>query len=245
MLTAMAVAAACGMTAWGEVTPDEVIGAVDKMTPAQANQFSQKLESKLWKPVPEGFFSRMAVDFGVSAGTLDETGVSDLRLSGGDMDVDSVGGFDIGIFWRVFDPRFRLGLRLGSWGAEDSNLELPGYSRVELYGGTVAVAANMQWVRKPNWLLWTEVAAGSGAVELDIVNTPTGQATTWRTYDGEYALLDLQAGVAWRLNPILSLFASGGYRFAESVDLEEGGVETGLDFDGSGGYGRIALGVNF
>jgi hypothetical protein len=244
-MLAIMMMVACGMAAKAEVTPDEVLGAVDKMTPEQAHAFSQKLEAKLWQPVPEGFFSRMALDMGVSGGSLDDAGLSGLTLSGGDLDVESVGGLDLGIFWRLFDPRFRLGLRMGSWGSTDSNLGPAGYSRVDLLGSTLALAANMQWVRNPNWLIWTEVAPGSGSVRMDVVDTPVGQATTLRSFDGGYALLDLQAGAAWRLNAILSVFVSGGYRFAESIDLEEGGTETALDFNASGGFGRVGVGVNF
>ena len=122
---------------------------------------------------------------------------------------------------------------------------LNGYSRVDLSGAALAVAANMQWVRNPRWLVWTEAAPGTGSVRMEVVDTPVGQATTLRSFDGGYAFLDLQAGAAWRLNPVLSLFVSGGYRFAESIDLEEGGTETVLDFDASGGFGRVGLGVNF
>jgi hypothetical protein len=220
-------ALACGTAAWGAVTPDEVIGAVDTMTPEQALLFSQKLESKLWKPIPEGFFSRMALDLGVWAGSLND------------------GGLDLGLFWRAFDPRFRLGLRMGSWGASDSNLEPGGYSRADLTGASLALAANMQWVRNAQWLVWTEVAPGIGSVRLELVNTPAGQATTLRTVDGGYAQLDLQAGVALRVNPVLTVSLSGGYRLADGIDLNEGGEETVLDFDASGAFARVALGFNF
>jgi hypothetical protein len=231
--------------AFAEMTPDEMIGAVDKMTPQQAHDFSQKLEAKLWQPVPEGFFSRMAVDVAFSGGDLSDSGMSGMTLSGDELDVDSYGGMDVGLFWRIFDPRLRLGLRMGSWAASDSDLGPAGYSRVELLGSTLTVAAHVQWVREPTWSLWTEVGPGVGSVQLDTVNTPAGQATTLRTFDGDYALLDLQAGASWRFNPILTLFAAGGYRFAESIDLDEGGDETAFEFDGSGAFVRFGLGVNF
>jgi len=44
---------------------------------------------------------------------------------------------------------------------------------------------------------------------------------------------------------VLTLFLSAGYRFAESVDLEEGGRTSGVKFDASGFSGRFGLGVNF
>lgn len=52
-------------------------------------------------------------------------------------------------------------------------------------------------------------------------------------------------GVSLRLNPVISVFLSGGYRVSESVNLEEGGSETVLEFDASGWMGRFGLGINF
>ena len=107
----------------GEVTPDDLIRAVDQMNPEQVHEFQQKLEAKLWKPVPQGFFRRMAVDLGVSFSSLDTVDLKSVSLSGGRMHVDKVSGLDLGLLWRVYGDRFRLGLRLGSWAATDSNLK--------------------------------------------------------------------------------------------------------------------------
>jgi hypothetical protein len=112
-------------------------------------------------------------------------------------------------------------------------------------GGSLSLAANYQWVRSDSWLLWTEIAPGVGSVALETVDTPNGEATTLRSFDGSFTQVDLQGGVSWRFNPVLTLFLSAGYRFAESVDLEEGGKTSEVKFDASGFSGRFGLGVNF
>ena len=229
----------------GEVTPEELIQAVNQMSPEQVQEFQQKLEAKLWKPVPEGFFSRMAVDLGVSYSSLDTVNLTSLSLSGGRMDVDRVGGLDLGLLWRMFGDRFRVGLRVVGWGATDSNLGEAGYSRADVAGGNLSFAANYQWVRSESWLLWTEIAPGAGSVAIETVNTPTGQATTLRSFDGSFGQVDVQTGASLRFNPVLTLFLSGGYRFAESVNLEEGGRTSDVKFDASGFSGRLGLGMNF
>jgi hypothetical protein len=234
----------CGIAAYGAVTPDELIKAVDQMTPEQVNELQTKLEAKMWKPVPQGFFTRMSVDVGMSFSSLDTVDLGSVALSGGDMDVDQVGGLDLGLLWRVGEgDRLRLGLRFGGWEALDSNLGGAGYSSAEVTGGYMAFAANYQWVRTPSCLVWTEIAPGS--VAIDIVDTPTGQPTTLRSFDGEYGQVDLQAGFSWRFNPVMTLFLSGGYRFAESVDLEEGGKTRDAEFDASGFVGKFGLGINY
>jgi len=235
-----------GLTALsGEVSPDDVIRAVDQMTPEQVQDFQQKLEAKMWKPVPQGFFTRMAVDVGVSYSSLDTVDLSSVSLSGGRMDVDSVSGLDLGVLWQVFSDRFRFGLRFGGLASTDSNLAGAGYSRADVAAGNASLAANYQWVRSDSWLLWTEIAPGAGSAAIETVDTPAGQATTLRSFDGSFGLLDLQAGVSWRFNPVLALSLSGGYRFAESVDMEEGGRTSGVEFDASGFNGRGGLAVNF
>ncbi len=236
----------CGVAAYAEVTPDDLIKAVDQMTPEQVNEFQRKLDAKLWKPVPQGFFSRMAVDLGLSFSSLNTVDFGAVPLSGGNLDVESVSGLDLGLLWRVGSgDRFRLGLRLGGWGAIDSNLGAAGYSRAELTGGSLAFAANYQLIRSKSLLVWTELAPGAASVTLDTVDTPMGQPTTLRSFDGSYGQLDVQAGASWRFNPVLMLFMSGGYRFAESVDLEEGGKTRDMEFDASGFVGKFGLGINF
>lgn len=228
-----------------EIKPDDLIRAVNQMSPEQANEFQQKLEARMWKPIPQGFFTRMAADVAISSASLDSVKLSSISLSGGDMDVDQVGGLDLGLLWRIFNDRFRFGFRLGSWAVADSNLGPAGYSRAEVAGGSFSLAANYQWVRSESWLLWTEVALGSGTVAIETVDTPIGHATTIRELGGTFGQADVQIGASWRFNPVLSLFLSGGYRMAESVDLDEGGQTSSVKFDASGFNSRVGLGVNF
>jgi hypothetical protein len=242
---ALALLAGVAGVARAELTPEELLKTVDRMSPDQVLALSQKLEARFWEPIPSGFFMRMAVDVGVSAGRIDSTGVERMSLSGGRMDLEDVGGVDVGLLWRFNNPRYKLGMRFGSFMAEDSNLRDSGYSRAELTGGHVTIPLNVQWVRCPRWLLWTEAAVGGGSARLDAVDTPAGEATTMRRFEGDYVLADVQAGVSVRLNPAISLFLSGGYRFAESVKLEEGGQKTGLELDMSGGFGRAGIAFNF
>ncbi len=236
---------ALALGTWAEVTPDALIQAVDQMTPEQVHAFRQKLDARLWDRLPEGFFGRMAVDIGMMYSAVDSLEYGTLAFAGGDMDLDSVEGMDVGVLWRACKERFRLGVRMGSWTATDSNLAEDGYTRVELSGGSISLAAQYQWIRSDSWLLWTELAPGTSAVTLETVNTPVGEATTLHTFDGDFGHLDVVAGVSWRMNRVLSLFLAGGYRFAESMRFEEGGSKTDLKLDASGFTAKLGLGINF
>ncbi len=239
------VLAAFGTWTSAEISPEELTRAVERMTPDQAYDFMQQLEAQLWEPVPTGFFMRMSVDMVATYSALDTVEMSTVALSGGEMDVDKVSGMEVGIMWRTFDERLRLGLRLGGWAATDSNLVESGYSRVDIEGGNIGLTANCQMLRTDAWLIWAEITPGVGYVNLETIDTPSGKATTLRYFDRTYAQLDMLGGVSLRLNPVISVFLSGGYRLAESVNLEEGGSETGLEFDASGWMGRLGLGINF
>ncbi len=232
-------------TAQSAVSPEDLLAAFDQMTPEQVYELEQKLEAKLWQPIPEGFFTRMAIEFGGSYAELDTVDLSSVTLSGGNMDVSEAAGPSFGLFWRMRNERFRLGLRADAWSATDSNLSDEGYSRADLDGGTISLAAQYQWIRSDRWLMWTELAPGIGFVVLDTVDTPAGQATTLRRFDGTFTHVSVQGGVAWRMNPVLSLMVSGGYRFAESVTLDEGGRSTRVDVDPSGFSSRFGIGLNF
>lgn len=244
-MIALGIVAVSMTSVYGEVTPDELLRTVDQMSPQQVHDFSRKLEARLWEPVPGGFFSRMAVDLGVSMSSLEKVDMTKISLSGGKMNVNTVDGMDLGILWQMFSPQFRFGLRMGGWAATDSNLGDAGYSRADLSGGSVALAANYQWIRSDHWLLWTEIAPGAGSIRLDVVNTPSGEPTTFRSFDGSYAQVDLQAGLSLRANPVLAIFLSGGYHLTESLKLEEGGTKSVVEFNASGFYGRLGLSFNY
>lgn len=238
-------AVAVGSIARAAITPEDLIGAVDRLTPEQVVEIQQKLEAKLWQPVPLGFFRRMAVDAAIWASTLDTVRPAGVSLSAGGLEVDDVGGADIGVLWRIYGHRLRLGFRAVGWAARDSALDAAAYSRIEVSGSSLALAVNYQWVRSTHWLVWSEAAPGIGLAAMETVDTPAGQPTTLRSLDATFAQLDLQAGVSLRLNPALSLFVAGGYRFAESVDFEEGGHSSSAKLDASGPVVRVGIGVNF
>lgn len=237
---------AWGMTAEAAVSPDDVLQAIDQMTVEQIHQLHQKLEAKIWEPVPEGFFTRLSADFGGSYSRLDKVDLSSVSLSGGDLDVKDAGGANFGLLWRVgAGDRFRLGTRFGSWHVRDSNRADEGYSRADVYGGLVSLAVNYQIMRSDSWILWTEVAPGGGWIGVDTLDTPAGAASTLRSFDRSFTHVDLQAGGSWRLNSAISFYLSGGYRWSEAVNLKEGGGSTDVRVDASGFGGRLGLAVNF
>jgi hypothetical protein len=234
-----------GAMARAEVTPDEVIKAVDQMTPEQVNTLGRKLEARYWKPIPEGFFSRVAIGIDASGYALDKVDLAGATPSAGARDLEDAGGMDVSFLWQAWTPRSRIGFRCGSFGSEDDDLTPGGYSRAELYGGYGALVGNWQFVRADHWLLWGEVAGGYGQLSAETVDTPAGGATTQRDFDGDFWLGDVRLGVSWRFNPVLDLHASAGYRFAQEVDLEEGGDNAGFRADPSGFGVQLGLGINF
>lgn len=131
------------------------------------------------------------------------------------------------------------------WMSQDSDLTAAGYSRGELDAAAVSLALNYRLIEKQRWAVWGELDVGGGAAELRTVNTPTGESTTARYYEGDFLLANAQVGVAWRLNPLVSLYGSGSWRFASSDRLEEGGQESAVEFDPSGIGVQVGLGVNY
>ena len=232
--------------AQAEITPEELIQAVEAMTPEQVHTLQQTLrQRRTATPAAKRYFRGKALDLGFTYSSFDTVNLSSVTLSGGDMDIDDVRGFDIGLLWRPAGERFLLGLRFGNWMANDSNLGEGGYTRADLKGGYFSLAANYQFVRSDSWILWAEVAPGFGNVKLSTVDTPNEGATTLRFFDGSFVQADLQAGVSYRCCPNFTVFLSGGYRFAESINLDEGGRKGDLEFDASGFTGKWGLGLNF
>jgi hypothetical protein len=242
------VAAALALLPLGaaaETGAQELLNAVDKMTPDEALLFQQKLEAKLWRPLPEGFFTRMSISFSVEGSGLARVSPGSQSKTGEALDLTRASGGELTILWNVGDPRLRLGLELGSLLASDSRLADGSYARRDLQGGLVGVVANVQLIRERCWDLFTQASAGFGGMLLDTLDTPKGQASTIHSYDASFPWAQLQVGAAWRPNPVLTLFVSGGYRLAERVALSEGGEEQHGKLDVSGATGRVGIGFNF
>lgn len=227
------------------VKAEDLIKIVDEMTPEQAYEFQNKLEASGFKPIPKGFFSRLTFDVSGGVGKLDSVDLSGITLSAGSLNVDEVSGQRVGLAWKFYDDMLRVGFSAAEWRAEDSLLSGGAYSQAELQAKDFTITVAGQWVRTQHLLLWTKLGAGVGAVDLDIVDTPAGNGSTVRKLNAEFPVLDVEVGAAWRFNPVFSLGLSGGYRFSEEVNFEEGGKEIGATIDPSGFTARVGLNVNF
>lgn len=243
---AISVVLAWGVTAEAVVSPEDILDAVDQMTEEQVRELYHKLGARWRKPMSKGTLSRLTVDLGSTFSRLDTVDLSSVTLSGGSMDVEDPRGSSFGLLWRFGrGDRLRVGARFGSWEADDSNRGAEGYSRVNVTGKTMMLALNYQFVRTDPWILWAEVAPGGGWIEVDTLDTPTGEASTLRELERGFPQVDFQVGASWRLNSFFSFYLSGGYRLAEAVNLKEGGESTPVRVNASGFSGRCGFGINF
>lgn len=245
LLIATAAVTLLTCSARAETSAQDLLNAVDKMTPEEAQLFQQKLAAKYWQPLPEGFFTRMSVSLAGEVSGLAKVSPGVQSPAAAKLDLKRAGGGEVALLWNVLDPKLRIGFEFGSLVASDSKLEDGSYARSDLLGGLGGVVANYQLVRQEHWNLFTQASLGVGGAQLDTLDTPKGQATTIHSYDGSFAWAQLQAGIAWRPNSVLTFFASGGYRFASRVDLSEGGEEHHGKLDVSGATGRLGLAFNF
>lgn len=227
------------------VNAEDLIKIVDEMTPEQAYEFQNKLDASGFKPIPKGFFSRLTIDVSGGVSKFDRVDLSGITLSAGSLKVDEVSGQRVGIAWKICDDYLRLGFSGTEWHAEDSLLSDGKYSQAELAATDFSITVTGQWIRTKSLLLWTKLGAGVGAVELDIVDTPANNGSTVRKLNADFPVVDVEVGMAWRFNPIFSLGLSGGYRFSEEVNFEEGGKEIGAKIDPSGYTARVGVNVNF
>jgi hypothetical protein len=226
------------------MSPDVLIDAVERMTPEQAYDFSQKLEARMWEPVPESIFTRLGIFVSVVSASFDKVDVTGVDLASRDLDIEDLLGLEYGIMWRVAN-KTRVGIKADIWMSQDSSLTQAGYSRGELDAAAISLALNYRLFEKPKWVLWTELDLGGGAAELRTANTPAGGATTDRYFEGDFAMANAQVGLAWRLNRLVSLYGAGSWRFASSGKLDEGGEESSVEFDASGFGMQVGLGVNY
>jgi len=245
MLMAAAALLLLPMGARAEANAQDLLNAVDKMTPDEALLFRQKLEAKAWQPLPEGFFTRMSISCAAEASGLARVTPGSQSKTGTDLDLNRASGGALTFLWNVCDPRLRLGLEFESLLASDSTLEDGSYARSDLQSSLLGLVVNYQLIRESCWELYTQATVGVGGARLDTLDTPKGQASTEHVYDASFPWAQLQVGAAWRPNPVLSLFISGGYRFAGRADLHEGGEDLHGSLDLSGATGRLGLAFNF
>jgi len=245
MLMAATALALLPVATRAETSAQDLLNAVDKMTPDEALLFRQKLEAKYWQPLPEGFFTRMSISIAAEVSGLSRVTPGSQSKTGGELDLNRASGGALTLLWNVCDPRLRLGLEFESLLASDSTLDDGSYARSDLQSGLLGLVVNYQLIRESCWELYAQGTAGFGGARLDTLDTPKGQASTEHSYDASFPWAQLQVGAAWRPNPVLTLFISGGYRFAGRADLHEGGEDQHGSLDISGATGRLGLGFNF
>lgn len=229
-----------------ETTPEDILQAIDQMTPEQAHDLQRKLAKRQWEPVPGGFFDRLAIRGSINAQSLEDVDLSSLGLSSGDdLELDAVGGSEVAVMWQLFGDKFRAGVKFAGMYAEDSDITAAGYSRVELTQNTAALVANYEVVKTVKFLWWTEAALGGGNIALEVLDTPSGEASTLSKFDQGYGLAELTTGVEWRFNPELALSLYVGYQFAEEIELDQADRKTDITIDPSGVKGGLGLSYNF
>lgn len=249
LVAVLLLASATGAVAQTDapVTPQQLIEAVDAMSPDQARDITARLIRKMQADrKATSYAPRMGASLAVGlASTFDEVSLPPHEWSGGTPDLEDVSAAELTALWRCRSDRFHWGLRLASFASEDSDMTDAGYTRGRLDAYELTLATQVQIVRAKRWLLWIEIAGGRGSAYLETLDTPTEAASTVREFDGDYWLGDARAGVAWRCSPLCSFYLSGGYRLAEDVDLEEGGSETDATVDPSGPIGMVGFALGF
>lgn len=245
VLMVLMVLLLAGWRATAQVTPEQVIDAIGQMTPEQVDELNKKLAANYWEPIPEGFFSRFAFRIDATYNQFDDLQAGDLDLANGDLDIDDAGGMEIALLWQVVVPELHIGLKFGGSSDRDATSSAGGYSRIEMTDAYWAFLVNYQLVRQQHFILWLEGSGGFGSTSLETLNTPAGGASTFREFDGDYGMGDIRLGASWRFNPIISLHAAAGYRFAGEVDFEEGDRDTLLSMDPSGFVGTMGLGFSY
>ena len=225
-----------------EPTPDELIKTVEKMSTDQLIQLNKIVRDKYSQKYGEAF-SRFGLNFDYSLLGFKKTGAEDMALSGGDMNLDPMMGGTISLYWRCVS-KLQLGIEYQGFTGWNANKNQNGYSDVELAGYMSGLSANYHVLRMEQFGVWLNLTGGYGAIALETLDTPSGEASVMNRYRRDYLFGKAGVGAQWRLTHWFSVFASGGYRLAEKVELKEGGENTGFDLDASGYEARLGIGFN-
>ena len=225
-----------------EPTPDELIKTVGNMSTDQLIQLNKIVRDKYSQKYGEAF-SRFGINLDYSLIGFKKTGVEDMAFSGGDMNLDPMMGGTISAYWRCLS-KLQLGVEYQGFTGWDADKEQAGYSDANLSGYMTGLSANYHVVRMEQFGVWLNLTGGYGAIALETLNTPVGEASEMHRYRQSYMFGKAGAGAQWRLTHWFSVFAAGGYRLAEKVELKEGGEKTGFDLDASGYEAKVGIGFN-
>lgn len=235
------VALSASLGCLAQVAPEELIKAVDAMTPEQARELRHTLGEKL-APSPRASFY-----IAPSMSKYNKTGVEEgVKFSADEPDVSKIMGLAIGFTCEVL-PMVRIGPELGLNSVMDSDYKKDrGYSRATLQTVDGALVVQVKPMGFRHGSLWLDAAGGYGSAWLETLNTPSSEndSSTVREKSAGYWFVTPRLGAAWKLGRYAALFGTAGYRFAESVSMKQGGESTGPSFDSSGYEFRLGLGFN-
>lgn len=225
-----------------EPTPDELIKTVEKMSIDQLMQLNKVVRDKYSEKYGE-MISRFGLNLDFSMLGLKDNGSEDMKFSAGDLDPEPMLGFALGLYYRCI-PKLQVGVEYQGFAGWNSDKNNGGYSDADIAGYMAGLSANYHLLRMDKFGLWCNLTGGYGAFAMDTLDTPAGEASELHRYRQNYLFAKAGLGAQWRLTQWFSLFASGGYRIAEKVELKEGGEKTGFDLDASGYEARVGMGFN-
>ena len=225
-----------------EPTPEELIKTGENMSIDQLLQLNKIVRDKYSQEYGE-MISRFGFNLDFSMLGFKKNGAEDMPFSVGDLNPEPMIGFTLGFYWRCLPP-LQVGVEYQGFTGWDSDRNQAGYSDADLAGYMTGLSANYHLLRMDKFGLWLNLTGGYGAFAMDTLNTPAGQASELHRYRQSYFFGKGGMGAQWRVTHWFSVFASGGYRLAEKVDLKEGGEKTGFDLDASGYEAKVGIGFN-
>jgi opacity protein-like surface antigen len=243
-IAAMAVVAAGLGVQAADLSPEDLIKAVDKMTPEQAHQVKRELDSKSRQTRSYAWLSQFSVEFAGVWERFDKYGIENERFSADKPDLEKSMGGALALQWKPLDY-LGLGVEYGFYAGSDKDLSNGSYSSAKLLGSHTAARIRLEFLKQRYVLAWADASVGMGSVAIETVDTPRGQATTLREYDADYWFATPAVGLAFRCTEGFSIFGQAGYRFCEKVDLKQGGSKlSDRELDGSGVELRLGVGFN-
>lgn len=116
----MAMCSGLGAQA-ADIAPEDLVKAVDKMTPEQAHQLKRELDNKSRQTRKYAWFSRFSVEFAAVWERFDKYGIENESFSADKPDLEKSMGGVLALQWKPLDY-LGLGVEFGFYAGSDKDL---------------------------------------------------------------------------------------------------------------------------
>lgn len=211
----------CAVTAFGvSLAHADLVDQVDELSPDRAYLLMNKLQAKVFEPVPEGFFTKLSVNVSSGSAFVDPKAYK-ARLHPNFNDLDHLMTMKVNLLWKT-QSAFSFGFMLGGqMGREAEEIAAAIFESVSIRSGFFDLGVSCRLDLDESFFIAPALGVGViGAGFREETTNDLSQNTYIFRASGIAPHLLVEVPLHYRLNPVWTLNLTNVFQFANVTKLD-------------------------